>query len=558
MQTFRLRRLVAGLALHAPSLGVAFGFALLPPMAHPQAPVRTSAATDVRSARPTLVLFLTVDQLRPDYLERWDHQLTGGFRTLLDKGVFFTRAAQDHAITETAPGHASTLSGRFPYSTGIASNAAGVNTREAPIIGDTAQAGASPFRFQGTVLADWMKGADPSTRVLSVSRKDRGAILPVGRGKHQVYWWGSRSAAFVTSTYYADSLPAWVRAFNAERRHMARAGARWDLLLPETAYPEADSVPAETSGDFLVMPYLMPADPQQLASFFASTPWMDEHTLAFAWRGVRALGLGEGQRTDLLAVSLSTTDAVGHRWGPDSRELHDQVLRLDRFLGVFLDSLFALRGEENVVIALTADHGVTPYPEVRTTWGDNANAVRVPVAAIDSAIRRAAPQVSRSGIDPTAFAVDWPVIEIDRSKAEGKDRELRLVARAMAREIEKVKGVRRVDVIDDLARADTVSDPIARRWLHMFRPGGQALLGITLDPFSVVGRGRGGTHGSPHDSDARVPVILMGAPFATGRRDDGVARVVDIAPTLARVLGVQPLERLDGRVLDRALRERTP
>lgn len=511
------------------------------------------------ASKPTLVLFLTVDQLRPDYLERWDKQFTGGFRRLLDRGVFYTRALQDHAITETAPGHASTLSGRFPYSTGIASNSAGVNTREAPLIGTAGnQQGASPFRFQGTVLADWMKAADISTRVLSVSRKDRGAILPVGRGKHHVFWWGGTNASFITSTYYAESLPPWVQAFNAEKRHMRLAGGQWDLLLPAAEYPEPDSVLAETTGELRTLPYAMPADSQRMASFFAATPWMDEHTLAFALRGVNELGIGAGPRTDLLAVSLSTTDAVGHRWGPDSRELHDQVLRLDRFLGVFLDSLFALRGEENVLIALTADHGVTPYPEVRSSWGDNSKAQRVAASSIEAALGRAATQVTRSGIEPSAFAFDWPVVEIDRTKTIGKERELRLAARAIANELRKVEGVWRVDVIDDLARADTVKDDIARRWLHMFRPGGPVLLGISLRPFNVLGTGAGGVHGSPHDADARVPVMFMGAPFAVGRRDTRPVRVVDIAPTLAAVLGLTPLERLDGRNIEHALKPRTP
>jgi arylsulfatase A-like enzyme len=537
----------SGVGMRAGLLLAALTFAAAPLLAQAAAPAQ----------KPTLVLFLTVDQLRPDYLERWDRQFTGGFRRLLDKGVFFTRALQDHAITETAPGHASTLSGRFPYSTGIASNSAGVNTRQAPLLGDTVQQGASPFRFQGTVLADWLRASEPTARVLSVSRKDRGAILPVGRGKHHVYWWSGNTGRFLTSTYYAESLPSWARAFNDEQRPQAYAGKTWGLLLPVSEYPEPDTITAESTGP-TEFPYLIPTDPARVNSSFATYPFMDELTLAFAWRGVRALGLGEGPRTDLLAVSLSTTDAVGHRWGPDSRELHDQVLRLDRYLGAFLDSLFALRGEENVIIALTADHGVTPYPEVRSSWGDNSKAVRVQASAIDSALARVAPQVARSGIDPTAFALDWPVLEIDRGKAQGKDRELRLVARAMAAEIKKVKGVQRVDVIDDLARADTVRDVTARRWLHMFRPGGTALLGITLDPFSVIGRGAGGTHGSPHDADARVPVIFLGAPFASGKRDPGTARVVDIAPTLAQVLGLQPLDRLDGHVLTSALNPRTP
>jgi hypothetical protein len=502
--------------------------------------------------RPRLVLFLTVDQLRPDYLQRWDAQFTGGFRRLLDEGVFFTKAVHDHAITETAPGHASTLSGRFPYSTGIASNSAGVNTQEAPLVGSEG-IGASPFRFKGTTLVDWMVAGDPRTRVLSVARKDRGAILPVGRGAHPVFWYAQRSGRFVTSTYYAASLPSWVQEFNAEDRVATKyAGRPWSLLLAESEYPEPDSVEFESNGQGFTFPHILAADPEMARNMVIGHPWMDELTLDFAWRGVRAMDLGGGPQTDILAVSLSTMDAVGHRWGPDSREVHDFALRLDRMLGTFLDSLFELRGRENVVIALTSDHGVAPIPEVRSSWGDNSKARRMPRNMMDPVFAALGPMVQRAGIPPDAFTFDWPAFEVDRRQAFGKDAQLRQIARAFKREAERIPGVLRADVIDDLARADTVKDDIARRWLHMFRPGGSTLAVITLEPFAYAGSSVA-THGTPHDYDARVPVIFWGVPF-TRAHDDGAARVVDIAPTLAHLLGLTPAEQLDGVILGRAFR----
>lgn len=514
------------------------------------APVGDPVPAIAPSLRPKLVLFLTVDQLRPDYLERWDAQLTGGLRTLLDGGVFFSKGVHDHAITETAPGHAATMSGRFPYSTGIASNSAGVNTSTAPLV-DSEGVGASPFRFNGTVLADWMIAADPRTRVLSVSRKDRGAILPVGRGKHPVFWYAQRSGYFTTSTYYADSLPTWVREFNTEDRAASKyAGRTWDLLLPSDAYPEADSIAAEGGGQDFQMPHHMPNDAALARQLIIGQPWMDEFTLDFAWRGVREMDLGGGPQTDLLAVSLSTTDAIGHRFGPDSREVHDQVLRLDRALGVFLDSLFALRGRESVVIALTADHGVAPIPEVPSSWGDNGKAMRVREAQFTPVFNEIVPLVQRAEIPLDAFSFDFPTVEIDRNKAVGKERHVLMIARTFAASARKLPGVMRVDVIDDLARADTTRDDIARRWLHMFRPGGDAIVGITLDPFNYIGTGVA-SHGTPHDYDARVPVMFFGPAFRHAK-DEGKARVVDMAPTLAHLLGLTPAEKLDGVILGRA------
>ena len=285
--------------------------------------------------RPTLVVMFTVDQLLPAYLQRYEPQLTGGLGRLVRGGAVFTNAFQDHGVTETAPGHASTLSGRFPSGTGIVRNTAGVQDPQAPLIGGGGSA-ASPFRFRGSTLIDWMRTRDPRSRALSVSRKDRGAILPLGRAKQDVYWyaWDGR---FTTSTYYRDTLPAWVQRFNARQLPASYAGRSWTLLLPDSAYREVDSVRFESGGKGVVFPHVLRADSLATGDL-PNFPWMDEVTLALALEGVNALNLGRGPQPDLLAVSLSTTDAVGHRYGPDSREIHDQVLRLDRALGVFLDS----------------------------------------------------------------------------------------------------------------------------------------------------------------------------------------------------------------------------
>jgi hypothetical protein len=320
-----------------------------------------AAAQQLR--RPTLVVLITVDQLLPGYLTRWPGQLTGGLGRLHSGGAVFTRAYQDHAITETAPGHASTLSGRFPRSTGIVANVSGVSDAQAPLIGGGGP-GASPFRFRGSTLTDWLRTRDPRTRALSVSRKDRGAILPLGRA-HQSAFWYVGDGRFTTSRYYADTLPTWVREFNERRSAQRYAGQSWTPLLPAASYAERDSVPVEAGGRGYTFPHRLSANPDSAALALPSFPWMDQVTLDMALAGLEAMQLGRGPQTDVLAVSLSTTDAVGHRYGPDSREIHDQVVRLDRMLGVFLDSLYATRDSSRVVIALTSDHGVTPFPEIR-------------------------------------------------------------------------------------------------------------------------------------------------------------------------------------------------
>src|SRR4051812_18924380 len=174
------------------------------------------AGTPQAAPPPKLVLLIVVDQLRGDMLDRYRADLSKGYARLMNGGAWYTNAFQDHAITETAPGHASTMSGRFPAHTGIITNTAGVGDRDHPqLIGR--ELGASPDRFIGTTLTDWLTAKDPRTRAFSVSRKDRGAILPIGKSKQQVYWYSPSTGAFTTSNYYRDSLPSWVAAFNGRR-----------------------------------------------------------------------------------------------------------------------------------------------------------------------------------------------------------------------------------------------------------------------------------------------------------------------------------------------------
>jgi arylsulfatase A-like enzyme len=504
--------------------------------------------------RPTLILLLTVDQLRSDYFDRWGHQLSGGLARLYRQGAFFANGYQDHAITETAPGHSTVGSGRFPRSTGIIANALGVNTDSAPLVQGSG-AGASPFRFRGTTIVDWLLAHDSSTRVLSVSRKDRGAILPVGRSRQHVYWF-SNPGIFTTSRYYADSLPSWVAAFNARGLTRSNAGRVWNLLLPAAEYAEDDSVPVENGGGGRVtFPHVAPADSAVAAQVYPNYPWMDELTLEFALEGLRVLSLGGGARTDVLAISLSAMDAIGHRFGPDSREVHDAFLRLDRYLGDFLVRLYRERDSTRIVVALTADHGVNPYPEVRSRYDNNAGAGRVSAGELLAVARRA---LRDAKVDTTALRFVEGMFHVDRPALAAARVSPDRVAESIAAALRRVNGVLRADTRRSLARADTARESIPRRWLHMVEPSYPADVFVTLRPhWDWAGGPPIANHGSPHDYDARVPVAFFGAGVRAGQHRAS-ARVVDIAPTLAFIAGVRPLEPTDGRVLQAVLARPRP
>lgn len=513
-------------------------------------PVAAARGEQGRPTAPTLVVVVTVDQMRGDYLDRWASQYTGAFARIRREGAVFLNAAQDHAIPETAAGHATIGSGRHPASTGILRNGEGVRDSMMPLL-EVADSGASPARFRGTTLIDWMRSRWPGARAFSVSRKDRSAILPVGRTHDAVVLWYAQGQ-FTTSRWYADTLPAWVRAFNRAAVVARAPGRVWELLLDSSQYPEPDSMPYENNRRDIVFPHRMPADSAGAARAFIDYPWMDSLTLAMALRGVEELHLGARGGPDFLHVGLSATDRVGHGWGPDSRELHDQVLRVDRWLGVFLDSLTALRGAGRVVVVLTADHGVASFPEWRQAHGDTVAGYINVDTVLDRYRAAVRARVMDPGFAPFGYR-EYGLVTLNRAALAGRGVDADSLADALRADLARMPGVLRVDTWRTIAHADTARDRIARRWIHMLPPELDAVVLITPREHVVFGPGRGNArHGQLSDEGSSVTLAFWGRPFRH-RRIARRASTVDIAPTLARVLGVAADAAVQGRVLTEAL-----
>ena len=506
---------------------------------------QTSAAV---RPRPTLVVFLTVDQMRADFIDRWSSQYTGGLARFRSGGAIFTNAFQDHANTETAPGHSVALSGRLPRSTGIVSNTTGVLDPQAPLL-TSRDAPASPYRFRGSVLMDWLRARDARSQGLSISRKDRGAILTMGRAKQSVFWYATTNGEFTTSRYYADTLPTWVRRVNTRRIPQRTAGRAWNLLLPPSAYAEPDSEPVERGGVDFTFPHVAPSDSARAAGDLPYTPWMDELTLQAALEGVQALSLGAGPAPDVLAIGLSASDYIGHLYGPDSREQHDNILRLDRSLGAFIDSLYKLRDSSEIVFALTADHGVTSFPELVAKRAGRAAPPRFDVRP---AVRDRRAALRGVAIDTMAIRLDGAALYVDRRAFENTRVNADELMRPFIAALRALPGIARVDRVSDLARGDTIRDAVSRRWLHMLPADVPVEWVFTPRAGAYPADATVAMHGAPYDDDAHVPVLFYGPWFKAGRYAER-AQVADMAPTLARVLGVPPTERLDGHVLTRAL-----
>ena len=503
-----------------------------------------AAADPEPIVRPSLVVLIAIDQLRGDYIPRWAPQLSGGLGRFWREGAFFAEGRQDHAVTETAPGHATMLSGRYPARTNIVTNEHGVLDPGSPLLElKDAGLGASPRRFRGTTLFDWLRDADSRARVLSVSRKDRGAILPVGRARGDVFWYAG--GIFTTSSWYrADTLPGWVREWNASEPVKKVAGWTWNLLLDPAAYPEPDSIVLENDGRGVAFPHQLTPNTDAAAVVLPNYPIMDSLTLAFTLRGVERMRLGGSKATDLLVVSLSATDAIGHAFGPDSRELHDQVLQLDRWLGGFLDSLWTLVPRERTLLALTSDHGSAAMPEFVAAYRGRP-AARLWFRELATELNTVyGPRLV--GREPFGFHEGILTGDVAALRRAGIN--VDSVARAAAARMAATPGVRRVftpATLKDAAPGDPDALLCRRALPDDF---GWLTCGFVAPPFIWSPAIPIAMHGSALPEDQHVPVAFLGAGIRAAQYPDTVS-TTDIAPTLAALLGIRPGERLDGRPL---------
>ena len=504
--------------------------------------VPSPAASASTAERPALVVMVVVDQFRETYLERYGDLFTGGLRRLLDQGRVYTNATHDHAVTETAAGHATLSTGMYPMHHGVVANewsertatgwreVSNVGDSTVRIVGQSGQPGVSPRPLLRSGLADWIVAADPRSQVASVSGKDRGAVLPAAHAKGQVYWFNSSVGRFVTSTYYRDSYPAWADDFTTTVQSKYLRDSTWANQTPTAALSRAmpDTQPYEGNGVNTFFPhrYSVEGRPGQFWDWLASTPILDAVTIDFAETMVRSLGLGRDAAPDFLNVSLSQTDRIGHAYGPLSREQLDNLLRLDRELGEFFAFLDQTVGAGRWTVALSADHGALSAPETLPQPGEPATGHRMTAAertALDSILANA----ERAASDPETPA-------------------------KVAAALERLPIVVDAYTHAQLLRG-TPSDSfavLARRSLYPGRAAAEVSkygVEVRFVP-GLLGTARGSGHGTPYWYDRHVPMIFMGAGIKAGR-DDTRASTTDFAPTLARLLRVRAPGDLDGHAL---------
>jgi arylsulfatase A-like enzyme len=505
--------------------------------------------------RPRLVLFVSVDQMRFDYLTRFESLYQGGFRTLLDQGAVFVNARYRHAATETGPGHSVLLSGRNARHSGIVANdwydplvGRFVNVVEDPVHVPLSGRGrgASPANFIGFTLGDLLKKATPGSRVIAVSMKDRSAVLLGGRRGDGAYWYDSGTGGFTTSSFYMSALPTWLETWNAARHADRFKDQPWARLLPDEALYRRlageDAVKTEWDGLDITFPHAHRAQPPLPAYYdgLRRMPYADELVMEAALAALDGERLGQRGETDLLAVAFSATDAIGHTYGPDSQEAMDQLLRLDRTMKKLLDGVRARVGNENVLLALSADHGSMPLVELLKARG--VDAWRVPPSVLESAVQKAL-AARFPGATGLVAAFDGAHVYLDPRAVVRQELDLSAVERAVKEGLLSTGLVEGVYLRSDLLPDPSTDDPVLALFRNSFYEPRSPHVMARLKRFVYITSEPGGTgHGTHHDYDRHVPVVFLGAQVKPGRYLEACGPE-DIAPTLGLLLGLDyPLQ----------------
>jgi predicted AlkP superfamily pyrophosphatase or phosphodiesterase len=494
--------------------------------------------------KPKLVVLIAVDQFRYDYLTRFRAEYKAGLARLLDSGAVFTNAHYEHFPTVTAIGHSTMLSGATPSISGIVGNewydresrkqVTSVSDDGTTLTGvDGARRGASPRRLLVSTIPDELKMVDGLSKAIGISSKDRSAILPVGRMADSAFWFDTTTGNFVSSTYYGQTFPGWADKFNKTRVVDQWAGKAWD---PTDANPGAPG--------FLK---LGKAAEKTYYDNIDRSPFGNELLVLFAKAAIEAEKLGADDHTDLLSISLSANDRVGHSLGPDAAEVRDISIQTDRVLGVLFDYLDKQVGPTNYIAVLTADHGVAPMPEVMAKRRMPGG--RLPEGAVLNAIQTALAQKFGEGQWVIGKSGPAPYLNYDLIREKKLTHEE--VENAAAAAVRAVPHIYRVYTRSQLSSGRVLTDLVDRRVAAGFHHERGSDLFVVSEPYWLF-EARGTSHGTPYNYDSHVPVILMGPGIKAGRYMNRAA-VNDIAPTLATLLEIETPSGASGRVLTEAL-----
>ncbi|MEX0770593.1 MAG: alkaline phosphatase PafA [Balneolaceae bacterium] len=500
---------------------------------------------------PDLVVGIMVDQMRPDFIYRyWDKFGDDGFKRLINEGFSFKNAHFDYMPTATGPGHAGVYTGTTPSVHGAMGNSwyvreldRSINVIEVPgyegvgSVPDSDESKGPSNMLTSTVGDELRLHTNNRSKVVGISRKDRGAILPAGH-TGDAYWYESATGNFVTSTYYTNELPSWVQEFNDRSLAQEYLSEPWETLLPMEDYIESidDDNPYERmfdGQDAPVFPHDLPTLVEEYGydpGLLSSTPFGDKLLTELAMAAIEGEQLGRGPTTDMLAISYSAPDAIGHRYGPASKEAQDMYLRLDRYIADLLGYLDKNFGKDNILLFLTSDHGAVHVPAYLADQGLPAK--YFDTSAMLDSLREHLKQTY--GYDLVSGTSNFEIF-LDREHMDRVGLDHEEVQKNVARFLQSVDGVAGALTAETLINSEFTQG--IRAWVqngfNMNRSGDVA---FWLEPMGYPGSGPQGTgHGSPWVYDTHAPLYWFGKDVPQGQTSHPVF-ISDIASTVATFL----------------------
>ncbi|MEQ9307183.1 MAG: alkaline phosphatase family protein [Marinoscillum sp.] len=504
--------------------------------------------------RPKLVVGIVVDQMRQDYLQRFYENFgEGGFKRLMNDGFVARNNHYNYIPTYTAPGHASIYTGTTPRYHGIISNDwySRVLGRSVYCVGDTLSKNVggsedsgfiSPRNLQVNTITDELKlSTNFRSKVVGISIKDRGAVLPAGHTPDGAYWFDSRTGEFMTSDFYKSELPKWVANFNKQKTVDLYLNQKWTTSLPLEHYTQStvDNSPYEHGFEGKDTP-TFPYDLKELRlkngpyGLIRTTPFGNSIVFDMAKAAIKGESMGTDEILDFLAVSLSSTDYIGHNFGPNSVEIQDTYIKLDQDLKSFLDHLDETVGKGNYVIFLTADHGVVSNPQFLMDHN-------LPAGYTDkNQVKSLFAEVTKEQFNNTEYILDVSndQIFLDRKliAADGKD--LEEIQKIYAQTAMQVDEINEAFTATDMSRFD-YTDPMRQSLQNGYnrKLSGDVLVLKKAAHLSDGYDRKGTTHGSPYTYDTHVPLLFYGTGVKKGSTTNKTY-ITDIVPTMSMLLDI--------------------
>lgn len=510
---------------------------------------------------PRLVVLIPIDGFPQRQLVDYrDQFVADGFRRFLDRGAWFSDALQGHSLTDTASGHSVMLTGAYPHRSGIISNEwrdpvtflqqyCTADPEYKYLGGNPTKRldGTSPRNMKVETVGDVLRRANDKSRVLAVSLLDRAAILPAGH-RGTAYMYQAQTGQFASSSYYMAEHPEWVTKFNAAKPADRFFHAQWKPLLEDAAYARSlpDEQPFYAKGGKLpkVIGEAMQAPGPGFYDELRSSPFHDELVLEFARAAMAAEHLGQDDIPDILIVSLKAHDFINHAWSAESRLSQDHTLRLDRLLAAFFQHLDATLGKDAWLAVLTADHGFTPAPEASAAKGLDAKRARLfpSLAGMNAELEK----IFGPGKWIQGFSADTLVIDKALAKKGGVD--ISRVAEEARRLLLREPVIEAAYTRAEMMSGSRSGSPWFERMERSFHPERSGDVQYVIKRYWSLST-QAGTHGAPHPEDSNVPIAFYGPTWISAGRNDTRVETVDIAPTLARILGIAAPAAAEGKVL---------